>query len=1719
MVEYNAGDARLRIVPDASNFKKDLEAKLKTMQVNFTVKVDLQIAQAKADMARFRAEENNRALNQRVNPQFTNAKAELAAFRAEQRANAINIPVNIDTNSVRNSAKQAGAQASAEFQKEFEKGFEKVGGVIGKVFGGAVDIGKSLGIQGLVSSIPAAVTAVAALGQALGQLSGAALAVPGGIASAVASVGTLGVGLLGIKEAYTAVSAASAESTTGMAEKARAAASATQSLRNAVVDEAQAQKDVATARKDARQELQDLNLEMRGGQISIEQARNDALKARRDLAKGGFKDALDQRDAQLRVLEADQRVAEAISRQTQLVDKKSIADAKGVEGSDRVVAANERAIRSHQATASAQQALADATGTSLAAQDKMRDALAKLSPQAAEFVNTLVALKPKWVDLQKTVSGNLFEGASASFTQFVDKVLPNLKGGMSSIATAWNSNIKTLLNSLGNTNSKGLLDRILGNTADAQTRFSAAIDPLVRGIGTLTAAGSDAMPRLADAIGSIATRFANFIDTADKDGRLDKWINAGLTGFTNLGNILLNLGKSFFSINQALGGPGLLKSFSDLTARWAAFLGSTQGQNKLVSFFAEGKREIDTLKPIIQNIIDILPAIWLGVKDSFDTFMPVLREFTEILKSHPDLVRSVVSAFALWRTISPIVDGIKASVLLLNTALGASKAGGVAAAVAGGSGGGGMAALAAGGAGTTIGAFAAIALLGAAGTYVGIDALNNAVRTPAPPGYHFDNQDQLVSDAPPTYAPGDNGGLGDILGAPGGPPPAPGNEALKTAIDDWQTQNGVAPGAALTPDQQTRLNAYLHDKGIAGFESGGPTGAGLAVLHDDEFVLSARARKYPMAFKHALNEGRIDPKAIPHFKTGGPYPQDQGDILGPVGPAPSGGGAQAALGDLLNGLGSINTGGLFAPGGPLAGGTAPGAPAAPAPFTPGIAPLPSRPPVFGPPSPTPTPADSTGLFGPGGLLGGTSAPVLPGLPSPPKVPTAPTTGAPAAPAPAPSIPSPSAAVPTDPNAFAGTGALPGPPSDVPTNAPTPGLDPLALGPTNPFQQVWLNPDGSVPPIGQIIANLPDKLQPATIAKQLGQIALGFVSGFFGLDTTYLTAGAQAFDFFANKFGQPGTNSGDVYADPTGAVGALPGAGVPGATGLVNPATQASSLGGAKTTYTPSLLKSKGIAPLYTRTTDAKGNNVANIPAWAQQLAGAFHLTANSHVDSTLHGGAGASPDGGWAFDFSGKPEDEQRFADFIKTNLRGQTLQLIWQNPNTGEQDGIAGGDILGKNQYYTDPGGSYADHTDHVHWATDVQPNLIDPATGKSFLDAGPDALKALTAPVGASGGRGVGAPGDLKSRAYQAYIAAGMPPGEWGAFDQLISHESSWNPTNKNPSSTAYGLGQFLDTTWASVGGTKTPDPMTQLGYIFAYLKQRPDYKGSPATAWSLWNSRSPHWYDQGGILPPGLTLAHNKTGQNERVLNPAQNKAYEAMLPHFAEGGDVGRLRKLAAAVPPPPPRPLPRGPEAKPLQPKVPVPARPAPTPTAPTPAPAAPPPAPDQFAPPPQQPSGETTPAPGAVTGPAGENQAGSEGHLLPAVGKAIESGAATAGAIADTAVAAATFGASAALGGGGGGGGGGGISIGGIIQQGGKIVKGIAEVGASALVGNVTGGTIPGDAYGETYRPQQKLPQTAPLNGDSPGRNYIFNGIDSRNVVDEMRLKDAQDAQAVLARW
>lgn len=123
----------------------------------------------------------------------------------------------------------------------------------------------------------------------------------------------------------------------------------------------------------------------------------------------------------------------------------------------------------------------------------------------------------------------------------------------------------------------------------------------------------------------------------------------------------------------------------------------------------------------------------------------------------------------------------------------------------------------------------------------------------------------------------------------------------------------------------------------------------------------------------------------------------------------------------------------------------------------------------------------------------------------------------------------------------------------------------------------------------------------------------------------------------------------------------------------------------------------------------------------------------------------------------------------------------------------------------------------------------------------------------------------GPVVDQVREAFAAHGWDKEPyWSAVDFIVSHESSWNPAAVNPSSGAFGLFQFLGATKDAYLPDSNPNPGIQAQAGARYIRDR---YGNPLAARDFWVANN--WYDEGGALPPGLTLAMNGTGETEAIL----------------------------------------------------------------------------------------------------------------------------------------------------------------------------------------------------------------------------------------------------------
>ncbi|MFF5760762.1 transglycosylase SLT domain-containing protein [Streptomyces longwoodensis] len=180
------------------------------------------------------------------------------------------------------------------------------------------------------------------------------------------------------------------------------------------------------------------------------------------------------------------------------------------------------------------------------------------------------------------------------------------------------------------------------------------------------------------------------------------------------------------------------------------------------------------------------------------------------------------------------------------------------------------------------------------------------------------------------------------------------------------------------------------------------------------------------------------------------------------------------------------------------------------------------------------------------------------------------------------------------------------------------------------------------------------------------------------------------------------------------------------------------------------------------------------------------------------------------------------------------------------------------------------------------------------------------ITDAVSGGGGGGGGSghfAGRIPTGQHAAIIRAAMaaahvpPPGtvpQWmTGLNTLITRESNWNPnainrwdSNAKAGHPSQGLAQTIPSTWSafvpeSLRSAGILDPVGNVAAAIGYIRHRygnitnvqQANANMPPAGYALGGRVMAHWYDDGGYLPPGLSLVANGTGSPEAVFTADQ------------------------------------------------------------------------------------------------------------------------------------------------------------------------------------------------------------------------------------------------------
>jgi len=279
---------------------------------------------------------------------------------------------------------------------------------------------------------------------------------------------------------------------------------------------------------------------------------------------------------------------------------------------------------------------------------------------------------------------------------------------------------------------------------------------------------------------------------------------------------------------------------------------------------------------------------------------------------------------------------------------------------------------------------------------------------------------------------------------------------------------------------------------------------------------------------------------------------------------------------------------------------------------------------------------------------------------------------------------------------------------------------------------------------------------------------------------------------------------------------------------------------------------------------AAGSGIPFSPPSDAQVMGGVHAAGSYHAK-------------GEAVDFSSSTANMNKLAAYFQDNYGGTLRELI-HSPNFYIKDGRKV------------PGSFYgsavvAQHYNHVHVAG--LPGFTGGGGGSGSGTGSPTSTPNTS---GLSGNRKIGA---------NMAASAGWTGSQWTALERLWTNESGWNNFAQNPSSTAYGIAQFLNSTWAGYG-TKTSDPAGQISAGLHYIKDR---YGNPVNALNFWNAKSPHWYAEGGVFPAGpRVIGVGEAGPEAAIpLNSRGVGVLAAAMVRYMTSENAAKIKSVAYATP--------------------------------------------------------------------------------------------------------------------------------------------------------------------------------------------------------------------------
>jgi hypothetical protein len=306
-----------------------------------------------------------------------------------------------------------------------------------------------------------------------------------------------------------------------------------------------------------------------------------------------------------------------------------------------------------------------------------KKAIAELTPEGRQLVQTLKLYKPVLTEIQRSAQQGLFPGLDQSIRQLasVRPVLQQITRGMGSALGGVAANLSGQISSPGFIND---FQEIVSGGQRSATQFGAALGNMMNVVRNFLAAALPFTDWLGNTVVGLTASAARTTEMARETGKLSDMFDRTERSVSTFGSVLHNVWDIFRAIGHASRETGdtIWESIDRTTKGWAAFLQGSQGQRDMLSYFTAMRPVFADASHFLGDLVKSLGELSVGggftkAINALDEALPTLTKGLGELSSGigVELVEGLANVVTLLGTLTGGQGPVSMFLRLLNGVL------------------------------------------------------------------------------------------------------------------------------------------------------------------------------------------------------------------------------------------------------------------------------------------------------------------------------------------------------------------------------------------------------------------------------------------------------------------------------------------------------------------------------------------------------------------------------------------------------------------------------------------------------------------------------------------------------------------------------------------------------------------------------------------------------------------------------------------------------------------------------------------------------------------------------------------------------------------------------------------------------------------------------------------------------------------------------------------